>query len=37
MIKDLGHLPREERQSNLGLFSLGKRRPRGALIMFINV
>ena len=29
MIKDLEHLLYEERQSNLGVFSMGERRLRG--------
>lgn len=32
MIKDLQHLPYEERQSDLGLFILEKSRLRGNLI-----
>ena len=32
MIKCLGHLTYEKRLSNLGLFSLGKRRLKGDLI-----
>ena len=32
MIKSLDHLLYEERLGNLGMFSLGKRKPRGDLI-----
>lgn len=32
MMKGLEHLPNEERHSDLGLFSMGERLPRGDLI-----
>ena len=37
MINSLEHLLHEERLSNLGLFSLGKGRPRGDLINVDNI